>query len=176
MACKIANKSCGVAPIAFNAFTTSANETALGINNTLPGSWLISICETAVDTVVPLDKGAGWLITGEVLMTTDRLPCDTAQVSKVTAWFITTEPVRAFKITIALPFAGVTLIDSSLPKKATRSSILAGVCTRITRPFSGVAVLLPKRKLIASATMLAVEKSDSFSSTFIAPAWAIGLG
>ena len=47
---------------------------------TLPGSLLISICERAVDMVCPLENAPGWLITGSVLITTDKLPCDTAQL------------------------------------------------------------------------------------------------
>ena len=80
MACNIASKSCGVAPIAFSALTTSARLAPLLSLSTLPGSLLISICERAVDMVCPLENAPGWLITGSVLITTDKLPCDTAQL------------------------------------------------------------------------------------------------
>ncbi len=80
----------------------------------------MSTVDTAVDTVVPSENAPGWLMTGAVLMTTDRLPCDTAQLSKVTALFITTEPVRAFKMILAGVAEGETLIASNEAKNATR--------------------------------------------------------
>ncbi len=51
--------------------------------------------------LAPADSALGWLTTGVELMVTDRLPCATAQAASVTAWFITTEPVRALITTFA---------------------------------------------------------------------------
>ena len=82
-----------------------------------------------------MENGAGWLITGSVLMMTDRLPCDTALGSSMTARFITTEPVRALMMTLAIACAGLTSRLSIAPRKATRSLSPTGVFTWITRPF-----------------------------------------
>ena len=46
---------------------------------------------------------------GSVDTTTDRLPCDTAQTSTVTDWFITMDPVRAHLAKVA---PGVELLEN----------------------------------------------------------------
>jgi hypothetical protein len=96
---------------------------------------------------------------------TDRLPCEMAQLSSVTARFITTEPVRAFMITLAAASDGLTSMFSSMPRKDTRWSLDDGTRTRITRPSSAVAMPGPNLSLIASTTRLAVAKSVVFSSS-----------
>ncbi len=146
--------------------TTSASEAPPLSIITWPGSLRSSICEFCVTTVCPPENGAGWLTAFSVLMTIDRLPCETAQLSSVTAWFITTEPVRALRITLAAVCAGVRLMLSRAPRKATRWLLSAGARTRITRPSWAAAVPVPKCRLTASTTLLAVEKSVSFNSRY----------
>jgi hypothetical protein len=85
----------------------------------LPLSCFIWICDWAVVTVVPFEKAPGWLTEGVVFTTTERLPWATAQFSSVTVWFITIEPVRAFRITFAAASAGRTWTFSSFAMKAT---------------------------------------------------------
>ena len=67
-----------------------------------PGCCVIVMSAFSVTTVwPPRENGSGWLAVGVVLIVTDRLPCATAQAASVTAWFITTEPVRALITTLA---------------------------------------------------------------------------
>ena len=66
-----------------------------------------------------------------VLIVTDRLPCATAQAASVTAWFITTEPVRALITTLAAGVASSTSRFSISARKATRASADSGMRTRI---------------------------------------------
>ena len=82
-------------------------------------------------TVWPLRRTApGWLTTGVELIVTDRLPCATAQAASVTAWFITTEPVRALSTTLAAGAASSSARFSMSARKATRASVDAGMRTR----------------------------------------------
>jgi hypothetical protein len=76
------------------------------------------------------------------LIVTDRLPCATAQASSVTAWFITTEPVRALITTLA---AGgeldVEVLDVGHEGHARVGR--SGMRTRTTRPSSACACRRP---------------------------------
>ncbi len=72
--------------------------------------------------MLPPEKGPGWLITGSVLITTDRLPCATAQSLMRTVWFITTEPVRALITTLATACEGFHVEVFDAARKPTRSS------------------------------------------------------
>ena len=110
-------------------------------------------------TVWPPRERLRLAITGCALIVTDRLPCATAQAASVTAWFITTEPVRALMMTFGDGSAGVTSRFSSARQKATRCVLSAGACTRIARPSTAVAVSAPSVRLIASTMRVAVVKS-----------------
>ena len=106
-------------------------------------AWLpavIAMSAFSATTVWPLATAApGWLTTGVVLIVTDRLPCATAQAPSVTASFITTEPVRALRTTLAAGLASCTGRFSMSAMKATRSSgVGRACCTRTTRPSSAV--------------------------------------
>src|SRR5574344_267904 len=59
MACKIANRSCGVAPRALSERTTSANWGDAGTLMTLPGSWVTWMLLFSRTTVWPCDSGLG---------------------------------------------------------------------------------------------------------------------
>ena len=87
---------------------------------------------------------------------TDRLPCATAQVPRVTASFITTEPVRAFSTMRAAGLASSTFRFSMSARKATRSSPAAGASSLTVRPSIADAVPGPLTLLIALATARAV--------------------
>src|SRR4051812_35330773 len=121
-ACRIDSRSCGDAPIEFIALTTSARLAPPLTIKTLPGSFLISMVGFDTTTVLPFDRGAGWLASLFGEMVIDRLPCEMAHASRVTDWFITTDPVRAFMMTLALATAGLTSRPSRMPRKATRWS------------------------------------------------------
>ena len=90
----------------------------------------------------------------------------------VTDWFITTEPVRALTITRA---GGVTEATSRFSSSAMNATLLSGCgsFTRITRASIAWASWLPPPilRLIASATLLAAEKSVVRSSSWI-ESWA----
>ena len=81
MACKMEIKSCGLAPKVLSDLMTSDSEAPAGTLSKAPPAWLTSICERCVLTVVPPENGLGWLITGSLLMTTDKLPWAMAQFS-----------------------------------------------------------------------------------------------
>ena len=68
MACRMASRSWGVAPSEFSARTTSVSWGELGMLMTLPGSCLTWISDFCATTVCPCENGAGWLMTGVVLM------------------------------------------------------------------------------------------------------------
>ena len=114
-------------------------------------------------TVWPCDSGPGWLMTGVELMVIDRLPCAMAHGPSVTAWFSTTEPVRALITTLAAGCATSIGSSSSSAMKLTRSPGLVGACTCTVRPSSAVAWPGPWRALMACATRRAVWKSEAFS-------------
>ena len=103
------------------------------------------------------ENGIGWLTVGVVLIVTERLPCATAQAARVTAWFITTEPVRALITTLAAGVEGLTSRFWISAMKATRASVDSGMRTRIARPSIASAVPGPMRALIAFTTSRAVE-------------------
>ena len=162
MACSMASRSCGVAPRALRARTTSANWGEAGTWIRMPGSCLIWMLERSATTVwPPVDKGLGWLITGVVLMVTDRLPCAMALGPSVTAWFITMEPVRALITTLAEGMEFSMLNSSISAIKLTRAFGSVGARTWIVRPSAAWAVPSPKRRLMACATLRAVWKSDA---------------
>ena len=101
-------------------------------------------------------RAPGWLMTGVALMVTERLPCATAQALSDTAWFITTEPVRALITTLAAGAASSMDRFSTSARKPMRSSGAAGMRTRTVRPLSGWAMPCPILRLMARATSRAV--------------------
>ena len=85
-ACRIASRSCGVAPSELSALTTSASLAPDAIWTSAPGCWVIVMSAFSVTTVWPARaNGPGWLAVGVVLITTDRLPCATAHSCTRTA-------------------------------------------------------------------------------------------
>ena len=89
IACRIASRSCGVAPSALSALTTSASRVPAGMLTMEPACDEIAMSVLSVTTVWPPELGAGWLTCGLALIVTDRLPWATAHGASVTAWFIT---------------------------------------------------------------------------------------
>src|SRR5664279_1377248 len=94
IACRIASRSCGVAPSELSALTTSASLVPGAICTSDPGCWVIVMSDFSVTVVCPtFANGPGWLTEGVVLIVTERLPCATAHAAIVTAWFMTIDPV-----------------------------------------------------------------------------------
>jgi hypothetical protein len=91
-----------------------------------------------------------------VLIVTDRLPCATAQAARVTAWFMTIEPVRALITTLADGIACLMSRFSISAMNETRASADGGMRTRTTRPSTASAMPLPILALIARTTSRAV--------------------
>ena len=129
--------------------------------------------DTCPATVCPPEKAPGWLTTGVEDTVTERLPCATALGASATDWFITTEPVRAFTITLAGAAVSATSIDSSSARKPTRcaGSRGSGTCTTRASIATAWRPSLPGRRrifwLIASVTSRTSEKSVRLSSTRI---------
>ena len=152
----------------FSAFTTSFSDTPFFSMTSPPLSDWTSMVVFAVCTVSPPDRALGWLTAVSVLMITVRLPWEMAQSFSVTAWFITTEPVRALIMTRARPCAGLTCKFSIRDRKATRA-LPSGARTLIMRPSSAEAISLfgDSSRLIASTSRVAVVKSVVFNSRLI---------
>src|SRR5512133_951888 len=101
----------------------------------MPGSCRIWILLFSATTVLPpVDKGLGWLITGVVLMLTDKLPWAMAHSPKVTAWFITIEPVRELIPTLAEGMEDSSCNSSISAMKDTRALDSLGAVTSMVRP------------------------------------------
>ena len=159
MAWRIASRSCGVAPRVLSARTTSASWGEAGTCMTLPASAWMEMSLFCATTVCPRDSGLGWLMTGVLLMTIERLPCAMAHGPRVTAWLSTIEPVRALMTTLAAGVDSGSCSSSSSAMKFTRAPGSMGARTCTVRPSSAVAASWPTRALIASATLRAVWKS-----------------
>src|SRR6185369_7600365 len=109
-ACRIASRSCGVAPSELSALTTSPSLAPGAICTSAPDCCAIVMSARSVTMVWPARaNGPGWLAIGVVLTVTERLPCATAHGASVTAWFMTIEPVRALITTLA---AGIACLIS----------------------------------------------------------------
>ena len=125
----------------------------------LPPSCLIWISAFSLTTVCPpVLSGEGWLMTGVELTVTDRLPCATATGSSETAWFMTTEPVRALTITLGCTRHGV---DVEVLELGHEGDAVVGACGRAHLDHAssrGLRDTIAMRRLIASATRPAVPK------------------
>src|SRR5574344_1550227 len=163
MACKIASRSWGVAPKAVSERTTSANWGDACTLMMLPGSWVTWMLLFSRTTVWPCDSGLGWLMTGVESMVMARLPWAMAQGPRVTAWFMTIEPVRGLITTLAAGLLPVSCSSSMSAIKPTRALGSIGARTSTVRPSRAAAVPMPWRLLMACTTLVAVWKSKAFS-------------
>ena len=119
MACNIEIISRGVAPIAFNAFTTSPTLAVAGNTITFALSSFTSTFVLLVTTVDPPENGGGWdtSLVFEIRMLSP--PCATATSSMDTFCPITMVPVRSL-ITILATLSGLMVISSRAATKATK--------------------------------------------------------
>ncbi|CFN65702.1 Uncharacterised protein [Bordetella pertussis] len=173
----MASRSCGVAPSALSALTTSARLALVVTRCSAPPSWRTSICVLGTTTVWPSVNGvSGWNTWFWRLMITDRLPCATAASSIMTVRFITTEPVRALMMTLAVAGARATCRFSTCDMNAGIMDGSSGPRTWITRPSSAMAVPAPNWRLMAVAAFCVVPKSVLFISRYTMPSCAYMVG
>src|SRR5690606_9583350 len=64
MACRMASRSCGLAPRLLRALTTSVSRVPAGISMREPASWFRRMSAFSLTTVWPCEKAPGWLMTG----------------------------------------------------------------------------------------------------------------